>query len=472
MKKKLKNTFKKKSKGKPYFIWKKYGISSHICTIIVKIGYKKLTRIQKICIPPSLKGYDILCSAKTGAGKTICFAIPTVQKIFAYKWTTNDPIYSCILCPVRELAIQLYTFFNNFSSLNSIEIFLLIGGNIKEKKNNFKKSISLTIGTPGRLFQILIEKNLFNFDHLKILVLDEIDQMLDLGFKKFFFLIFKYFQKEKQILLFSATLSKQLRNIARLNLKNPFFGSVINKKSNINFIKKNFFIGIPSNIFQFYNLLSPEKKINVLFSFLKSHSYRKIIVFFSTRKQVKFFYFLFKNLKLSVNFFFCYGDLSQKKRTKNFIDFFKSKKGILFTTDILSRGLDFKDIDWVIHFDCPQNLETYLHRIGRTGRISAVGKTLLFLNYNEILFLDELKLNGIYISSIYLNFNQILSLNYKIKKLTKKHKTINILAVNAFFNYSRFLYFQKNKNIFNLNKISWGKIAEEFGLENILSQNK
>jgi ATP-dependent RNA helicase DDX10/DBP4 len=466
--KKFNDLKKKRRKKKLLNFLKKYKISSIISAIIFKMGYQKLTRIQKISIPPSLKGYDVLCSAKTGSGKTLCFAIPIIQKINICKWSKNDPVYCCILCPVRELGIQLFGFFNNFSILTVVKIFLMIGGKIDKKKYFKNKFYSIIIATPGRLFQTINEKNNLNFEHLKILVLDEVDRILDLGFRNFFFEILKYFPKKKQILLFSATLTKKMRNIVRLNLRKPFFAGVINKKLKFDFQKKKNFPNIPTNILQYFNLLSPEKKTTVLFSFLKSHGHRKIIVFFSTKKQVKFFFFLFKYFNSNLNFFYSYGDLNQKKRTKNFIQFYKSKKGILFTTDIFSRGLDFKNVAWVIQFDCPQNIETYLHRIGRTGRISESGKTILFLNYNEIFFLEKLRINKIFISLINFNLKQIVSLNGKINKLTKKNKIINNMALDAFFNYIRYVFFQKNKKIFDLKNLQWHKIAEEYGLKKIL----
>jgi ATP-dependent RNA helicase DDX10/DBP4 len=163
--------------------------------------------------------------------------------------------------------------------------------------------------------------------------------------------------------------------------------------------------------------------------------------------------------------FLTYGNLNQHKRIQNLIGFSKSKKGILFSTDIMSCGIDFLSIDWVIQLDCPPNIETYLHRIGRTGRLSEIGKTILLLNKFEIKFLKMLHRNSIQISLIYFSKTQILRTKEIVENMIKKDKTLFFLAQSAFFTYLRFIFLQNHREILDVKKIIWEEILGEFGIK-------
>jgi len=247
---------------------------------IQKLGYQQLTKIQKICIPPALQGYDILGSSKTGSGKTLCFVIPVLQKLYSHQWCLNDALFGIVLVPIRELGLQIYDFFNHFSSFAFLKILLLLGSFSKKKKKKKlgqkkKKikftNISLTIATPGRLLQTIVDTSFFTVDALKIFVVDEADRILDAGFQTFFSTFLPFLPKKKQILLFSATLNSKLKNLARFNFRKPFFGSVREKKKKYKsaVISNPIFPEVSSNIFQYYTLVSPEKKNRSVVFFFK-----------------------------------------------------------------------------------------------------------------------------------------------------------------------------------------------------------
>jgi len=441
-------------------------ISSLILNELTNLGFIKMTSIQKICIPPSLKGFDVLGSAKTGSGKTLCFVLPTIQKMHALHWNSGNSIFCITLAPTRELCMQLFNFFNKFSKFEHMRVGIRIGGKIAKKIKLERKNYNLLIATPGCLVKTILETKSYIFDFLRILTIDEADRLLDMGFKTFFDIICKNIPKRKQVFLFSATLNSKLKNLARLNLTNPFYGCIMKKYQSQYVTGKEGFPSIPSNIFQYYSILINQKKIDILQSFLLSHTKRKILVFFSTKKQVKFFYAYFK--KLNFNLYFIYGNLNQNKRVENFIGFSRSKNGILFTTDLMSRGIDFRSIDWIIQADCPENIKTYLHRIGRTGRFLETGKAVLLLKSNEINFLNILKIHSVQISKINFNRSQVVEVGEKINKLIKQNRWFYKMAYEAFFSYARFILMQKNKNIFDLRKIKWSEIANEFGIKSLV----
>mmetsp|Transcript_39353 Transcript_39353/g.80613 ORF Transcript_39353/g.80613 Transcript_39353/m.80613 type:complete len:446 (+) Transcript_39353:25-1362(+) len=427
-----------------------------------ELGYKKLTSIQKICILPALNGRDVLGSGKTGSGKTLCFVIPIIEKLWSKQWSNLDAIGGCVICPIRELGVQIFEVMRTVSFYHSFGVRALIGGNFIKKNKKSNKKFSIMIATPSSLLNLISSEKFFTLDYLEILTLDEIDKILDMGFQRVFSSILKFISEKKQTLVFSATLTKKIRNVTRLNLVNPVFCKVRKRRKTES--KKSEFPEAPSKLFQYYLKVNLNEKINILFSFLKSHQDQKIIVFFSSRKQVGFFYYIFKALLPNCSFFFIYGNMNQKKRASNFIFFNQSKKGILFTTDLVSRGVDFKSIDWVVQADCPHDVETYLHRIGRAGRFNKEGKSVLLIGQQEIFFLNLLNSNNIKIFQMRISKGQIVCVSEKISLLVRQNRKLNILGNSAFLNYTRFIISQKNKKIFRLNKSGMLQMAKSFGL--------
>ena len=440
-------------------LFENLNISKLTLISLFKLGFKKMTSIQKLAIPPALKGSDILGSARTGSGKTLCFIIPIIEVLFNQKWTKTDNIGACIISPIRELAIQIFDFTRNITKHHDLEIGILTGG-----RKIKKYEISILSCTPGCLFSHLANNKFLNLDNLKILAIDEADRILDSSFKRIVNITSTFLPKKKQILLFSATLNSKIKNITRLNLKQPIFCS-LNKKDfylNRKFISE---ISVDCNqIKHFVLFLHTHEKINCLFSFLISHKNDKVIIFLSTSKQVKFLSELFKTIHPDFKIFCIYGSMNQDKRIKNFLNFNNHFNGFLLSTDLTARGLDFKSIDWIIQLDCPQTIECYIHRAGRTGRFLEIGKVILFLDYNEFKFVKMLEQNFIKIHQIKFNKKHIITIQPKIELLLKKNHYYLILAKNAFVSYARFIYFQKCKKFSNFSVFDWKQIAISYGI--------
>jgi len=425
------------------------------------MGYVHATLIQRKCIPLAIRGRDIMASSKTGSGKTLCFIIPIIEKLVIKKWSLDDMVGGCIICPVKELAIQIYAICKSISSAHSLNVGLFIGG---VKTNTKKNRASIIVTSIGRLCEEILVSKKFNLDSLNILAVDEIDQILDLGFKRSFLQILKIIPKSRQTLLFSATLTTKIKDLVRLNLNRPIFlyHKTDIKKTGSCFLSPSYLI--PKNIYQYYSLVESNQKTNFLYSFLCSHYKKKSLVIFSTNKQVTFFSIIFSKLRPNFLIFKIHGGLKQIERTANYVSFNQTNSGVLFASDVISRGIDFKSVDWVVQFDCPQNIKYYLHRIGRTGRLSEIGQSLLILTQAEKYFLFLLQKHSILISKIKIREKQLTKITENIVGFISKEKDLYINAHSAFMNYTRFTFsVQYNRNP-EFSTIDWKKLGENYGI--------
>ena len=343
-----------------------------------------------------------------------------------------------------------------------------------EKGNIYKMNI--LIGTPGRLLQHFSETAYFNCDNLKMLVIDEADRILDDGFKDTLAEIFSYLPASRTTLLFSATITKSLKSLVKVNLKTPEYitihniDSVLSENNNeskelisINNLNNSNDV-TPINLVQYYSFIEPHEKVDTLYSFLNSHPTTKCIVFLSSTKQVRYFYEIFKKLKLKFNFFELYGRQKQEKRTYIFYNFLKKNNSVLFATDIASRGIDFPLVDWVIQLDCPEDLATYIHRVGRTARYKSKGNSLLFVSQGESKFVDELSIKKINVKKIKINPSKIVSLKPILRSILSENPSILHLAKKAISSYIKSVHLNSNKSFFDIKNINIEELALSFGL--------
>ena len=423
------------------------------------LGYNYATFVQQKSLPFTLNGRDIILCSRTGSGKTLCFLIPMIEKLMKIHWPEKDLIGGCVISPVRELAIQIFTICKNISSVHKIKIGLMIGG-----VKFYIPDKSIIISTIGKLCEEILISKFLDLDSLKILSVDEIDQVLDLGFRKSFLQILKFMPKQKQILLFSATLTLKIKDLIRLNLIQPIF--LCTKKNSKNTYEKNLknYYIIPKNIYQYYCIIDSSLKTNFLYSFLVSHPKDKIVVIFSTNKQVNFFYMVFKKLKSNFQIFQICGGMKQVLRTSTFVIFNQVKTGVLFATDIISRGIDLKFLDWVVQFDCPQNIKCYLHRIGRTGRLSETGKSLLILTENENYFFFQLKRFLIPLFQIKIREKQLIKITEKIRNLVYNEKGFYSKSYSAYLHNIRYIFSVQYSQNPCLSKINWFKLGSNYGI--------
>ncbi|KAK4751602.1 hypothetical protein SAY87_005084 [Trapa incisa] len=417
--------------------------------------YKKMTDIQRASLPHSLCGRDILGAAKTGSGKTLAFLIPVLEKLYRERWSSEDGVGSIIISPTRELAGQLFDVLRIVGRHHGFSAGLLIGGrrDVDMEKQSVNE-LNILVCTPGRLLQHMDETPNFDCSQLQVLVLDEADRILDVGFKKTLNAILSQLPKHRQTLLFSATQTKSVQDLARLSLKDPEYLGVHEESVT----------ATPSRLQQTAMIVPLEQKIDMLWSFIKTHLRSRILVFLSSCKQVKFVYEAFKKLRPGIPLKCLHGRMKQAKRMGIYSEFC-DQQSLLFSTDVAARGLDFnKAVDWVVQVDCPEDVASYIHRVGRTARYQSGGRSVLFVMPSEMKLLEKLNGAKIPIQVIKANTKRIQAVSELLKELLAKYPNINQLAQRAFITYLRSIHIQKDKEIFDVTKLDIDEFSVSLGL--------
>ena len=417
-------------------------------------NYTAMTIIQSQAIPWALTGHDILAAAKTGSGKTLAFLVPTLERLVMEKWDGEMGVGALVLSPTRELALQIFKVLQVIGYKHVFSAALLTGGrNVEEEKKRLS-AMSIVIATPGRLCQHLREGSQLSLDNLQVLVMDEADRLLDMGFRKDIDTVLEHVPSSRQTMLFSATQTSDVGLLARMSLKNPKYISA----------HANTTAPTPSRMCQNFIVLDLHRKLDALLTFIKRHPNDKTVVFVSTCNQVKFMYLAFSKIlkKLRVPSMCLTGKMKQFRREEVFLTFCRCKSAVLFCTDIAARGLDFPMVHYVIQYDCPDSAQTYVHRAGRTARAGARGVNILFLTPSEVPMLS------------YLDSKRIPLREIKIRPhlLTDNHELFVALVVQglkydaqkAFIAYMRSVYFAANKLVFNLKSINLEAFAKSLGL--------
>ena len=329
------------------------------------MGFKNPTPIQLKAIPRILAGKDIIACAQTGTGKTGAYVLPVIEKILS---TPIEKINTLILAPTRELALQIDQQVEGFAYFTGCTSRAIYGGGDgmiwDQQKKALIEGADIIIATPGRLIAHLTSYQV-DFTGLKHLILDEADRMLDMGFHDDIMKIIGYLPKERQTLLFSATMPAKIKILAEKILKDPEEISISISKPAENIVQKAF------NIFE-------ENKTPFLIQLLNGENFETIILFCSTKEKVKKLYNVLNRSGESVRAF--HSDLDQTEREQIMRDFRSGNVKLLIGTDVLSRGIDVEGIDLVINYDVPPDPEDYIHRIGRTARAKASGTAITFIN--------------------------------------------------------------------------------------------
>lgn len=424
-------------------------ISSRSLQGLEKGGWKVMTDIQRATLPHTLAGRDVLAAAKTGSGKTLAFVVPVLEKLFRMKWTTEDGLGALIISPTRELALQIFEVLCTAGSNHQLSAGLVIGGKSFEEEKARIARMNILVCTPGRLLQHLDQTPDFHPGSLQLLVLDEADRILDMGFEKTVNSIVESLPRTRQTLLFSATQTRSVKQLARLSLKNPEYIAVHEQEQ----------YATPKNLQQNYLVCQLHEKLDTLFSFLKTHTKQKILVFISSCKQVRFVYEAFRQLQPGLPVMHLHGKQKQMMRMATYTKFCEQKYACLFATDVAARGLDFPNVDWVVQVDCPEDVPTYVHRVGRTARFQAGGRALLFLLPSEQKMADLLK-QKVPIQEIKVNPRRTLSIQTKLQSILAAEPSLKYLAQKAFVSYMRSVFLQPAKDVFDVNALP----AEEFSL--------
>ncbi|HIE58370.1 MAG TPA: DEAD/DEAH box helicase [Persephonella sp.] len=381
-------------------------ISKQVLNSISKMGYTNPTEIQKKAIPVALEGKDIIAQAQTGTGKTAAFGIPLIEKVNP----KARKIQALILVPTRELAIQVAKELKDIGRNKKVFVLSVYGGKSIQHQIKFLKKGNdvIVVGTPGRV-KDLIERGFLKLDNVDMFVLDEADRMLDMGFIEDIEFIMSNLPKDKQTLLFSATMPKEILNLAEKFLKENYsFLKVHPEKITVERIKQKAY-RVDSN-----------KKLETFIKILSETLEGKAIVFTKTKKMADE---LARKLRdSSFNADAIHGDFSQAKREKVLRDFRKGKLEILVATDVAARGLDIKNVKVVYNFDLPNDTESYIHRVGRTGRAGKDGIAISFFIPNEDVFFKRiLKTTKAPIELINLSSNP-----FKRQKINNKRRFLRV----------------------------------------------
>ena len=432
-------------------------ISASTKIALKECKYKEMTAIQRATLPHAICGRDVLGAAKTGSGKTLAYVVPLIETLYRKKWGRQDGVGGLIISPTRELAIQIFQCLTKVGARHSMSAGLLIGGKDVKAEADRVDRMNILVCTPGRLLQHMDETPMFDCVSLQVLVLDEADRMLDLGFSKTLNAILQNLPKDRQTLLFSATQTKSVKDLARLGLKDPEYLSVHAESVH----------STPPKLQQMVTTCALEKKMEVLWSFIKTHLTSKTLIFFSSCKQVKFVYEIFKRMRPGVPLSCIHGRLKQARRQGVFYNFCNAKETVLFATDVASRGLDFPSVDWVVQADCPEDVATYIHRVGRTARYTAAGKGLLILTPGESEFMNELEKAKVPLKPIKLNpKKQSSRVQSSIQGLLSKDSDLKYLSQRAVVCYLRSVYLQSNKKVFDIKTLDIDAYSFSMGLPN------
>ena len=337
---------------------------------VTEKGYRTPTPIQQQAIPPALAGRDLLGCAQTGTGKTAAYTLPLLNKLLL-EGNDDNVIKSVIIVPTRELAQQIDQQFQGFSYYLPVSTTVVYGGGDGKGWDIQKKGMlmgsDVVIATPGRMISHLQNSGV-DLSHVEYLILDEADRMLDMGFADDIMKIISYMPRERQTIMFSATLPPKIRELAKSILRNPAEVNIAISKPNE---------AIDQSAYVCYE----SQKLGIIRELFAEPTESKTIIFSSSKLKVKELAHTLKRMKLNVAAM--HSDLEQAQREEVMLDFKNNKVNILVATDIVARGIDIEDIGLVINYDVPRDPEDYIHRIGRTARAAATGSAVTFVNEEE-----------------------------------------------------------------------------------------
>jgi len=354
------------------------GLNPIILKSVELAGYTHPTPIQRLAIPVALKNGDILGTAQTGTGKTAAFALPILHKLSTDdRWSKSKNPRALILSPTRELAVQIGENIKAYSAGLNLKSLIVFGGVSEQSQiQALKNGVDILIATPGRLLDLL-ERRFMNLKEIQVFVLDEADRMLDMGFFPDIKRIEKQIPKSRQNMFFSATMPKEIKALADSFLQNPVRIQVDPVSS------------APKKIEQRILFVETANKRPLLLHLLKDKALAKIIVFTRTKHAAnRVAEFLQKN---KIDAKPIHGNKSQNARQSALKELTSGQLRVLVATDIVARGIDIDDISHVINYDIPNQAESYVHRIGRSGRAGAVGTAIAFCDMEEKSFLRDIE---------------------------------------------------------------------------------
>jgi len=355
-----------------------YPVSPEIKRSLEEQGYKRPTDIQFKAIPSILKGDDVMAIAQTGTGKTAAFAIPVLHILQQRAARRKPKGVSClVMVPTRELAAQIAEAFTQLAKYTKLSVLGLYGGVAQDPQiKKLDKGVDVLIATPGRMFDLIYQKHA-DITDVQILVLDEADLMLDLGFYKDIQDVIKFLPKHHQTLFFSATISPEIKELAYSIVRNPIRIQISPKDP------------VSKNVTHSVAFVAMDDKRFFLERLIKEFPDYKILVFVRTKVRAERVQSAMK--RIDIETLTMHGGMEQDNRMQVMNDFKEGKTRILITTDVSARGIHIPNVDYVVNYDLPDVPENYVHRVGRTGRGIHKGKAVSFCSEEEKPLLDEIE---------------------------------------------------------------------------------
>lgn len=355
-----------------------YRIAPEIKRSLKELDFKRPTDIQYKAIPPVLKGEDVLAIAQTGTGKTAAFAIPIIHLIDRKKNIGNLQGIQCVvMVPTRELAIQITEVFKDIGRYTKVKTLSVYGGVDQDPQiKHLASGVDILVATPGRMFDLASQKHL-KLDKVKVLILDEADHMLDLGFIKDIHDLIKFIPRKHQTLFFSATIDKKIKKLAYSLVNNPIRIQVSPKDP------------VAKNIDHAVAFIEMDDKRFFLERFINENQNSKMLVFVRTKVRAERVLKALERVEIKSETI--HSGKEQDDRFKVLNDFKAGVNNILIATDVSSRGIDIPNVDFVINYDLPEQSENYVHRVGRTGRASKKGQAVSFCSTGEKDILEEIE---------------------------------------------------------------------------------
>lgn len=357
--------------------FKSLGLSENLLKAVQKKGYETPSAIQQKAIPLILERKDVLASAQTGSGKTAGFALPIIQILNNEPQFHNRPVRSLILTPTRELAAQVEEEFNEYSEFTDLRTTVIFGGvGAKPQIRALRNGVDILVATPGRLLDLVGQKAL-SLGKVEILVLDEADRMLDMGFLRDIKKILALLPNRRQNLLFSATFSKDIKKLANEFLHHPVMVEATPENTTVEIIEQTVY------------RVDKNQKTDLLIKLISEGDWQQVLVFTRTKHGANRLSQKLDNARITSAAI--HGNKSQGARTKALSGFKAGKVRVLVATDIAARGLDIPLLPHVINFEMPNVPEDYVHRIGRTGRAGASGEALSLVSLDEVEYLKDIE---------------------------------------------------------------------------------
>jgi ATP-dependent RNA helicase DDX18/HAS1 len=423
---------------------------------LATMGFEFMTKIQDKSVAALLAGKDLLGAAKTGSGKTLAFVVPAVELLSKVQFTSRNGTGCIIISPTRELSLQIYGVLRELCghAQHSQTHGLVIGGaNRRAEAERLAKGVNILVATPGRLLDHLQNTKGFVFRNLQMLVIDEADRILEQGFEQEMHQIVKALPKTRQTVLFSATQTKKVEDLARLSIAGkPVYVGVDDDDA----------AATVGGLEQGYIVCASEKRFLLLFTFLKRNRNKKIMVFFSSCNSVKYHAELLNYIDVPV--LDIHGKQKQQKRTTTFFQFCRQTEGILCCTDVAARGLDIPAVDWIIQYDPPDDPREYIHRVGRTARGNGgVGRALLFLLPEEVGFLKYLRAAKVALNEYEFAASKVANVHAQLTRLIEKNYYLNKSGREAFRSYLMAYASHGLKDIFDVHELDLQGVGAAFG---------